>query len=254
MEFFSSDRTTFARQVRLANQRDGAHNEFIIWAAIIAILAALCAFSWTFCLYVFGRPENAFNYNLLLDLGKLPQLKDYQPGNAPRGRFHTPRDLYQLYFNNDARSLRALSAVLRRQFITNFSGVERVTYLRGTFLLRESRRLGPGDLFPSGWAFRGPAEDYPDVVVEYLLPAPVVPDSPPVPGAKAVFEVGGSAVCAAVINVAKLGQNQLVFTAVPIVYGDHEAISGTVLRLEPPVRLDLKGNLPVFREAGTAKP
>jgi len=80
----------------LASARHNGQNEAIIWAALIVILAALCAFSWTFCMYVFGRPEKAFNYNLLIDLEKLPPAKDYQPGNAPRGKFHTPRDLYRL--------------------------------------------------------------------------------------------------------------------------------------------------------------
>jgi hypothetical protein len=254
MEFFSSDRTTFARQVRLASARNGVQNEVIIWSAIIAILAALCAFSWTFCMYVFGRPEKAFNYNLLLDLGKLPQLKDYQPGNAPRGRFHTPRDLYQLYYNNDSRALRALSSVLRRQFITNFNGVERVTYVRGNYLLQQVHRLGPEDVFPSGLVLRGQAEDYPNVVLEYVLPASVVPDAAFASAPKGVFEIGGAAVCAAVINVARLNEDKLVFTAVPIVYGAQETSSGLALDLAPPARLNLYGRLPVVREAEVGKP
>ncbi len=245
MEFLSSDRTTFSRQVRLASPRHGVQNEAVIWAAIITILAALCAFSWTFCMYVFGRPEKAFNYNLLIDLEKLPPLKDYQPGNAPRGKFHTPRDLYQLYYNNTPRALRALSAVLRRQYVTNFNGVERVTYLRGNYLIQHIHRLGPGDVFPSGLVLRGQSEDYPNVLVEYVLPTPVVPEPHYDPKSKAVFEVGTSSICAAVINVSQVDEDKLIFTAVPIVYGSHETSSGTVMMLEPPERLNLYGMLPI---------
>jgi hypothetical protein len=245
MEFLSSDRTTFSRQVRLASPRHGVQNEAIIWAAIITILAALCAFSWTFCMYVFGRPEKAFNYNLLIDLEKLSPLKDYQPGNAPRGKFHTPRDLYQLYYNNNPRALRALSAVLRRQYVTNFNAVERVTYLRGNYLIQHIHRLGPEDVFPSGLVLRGQSEDYPNVLVEYVLPAEAVPEPHYDPKKKAVFEIGTSSVCAAVINVARVDEDKLIFTAVPIVYGTHETSSGTVMTLEPPQRLNLYGELPI---------
>jgi hypothetical protein len=254
MEFLSSDRTTFSRQVRLVTPRQNGQNEAVIWAAIIAILAALCAFSWTFCMYVFGRPEKAFNYNLLVDLEKLEPLEDYQPGNAPRGKFHAPRDLYQLYFNNNPRALRALSAVLRRQYVTNFHGVERVTYLRGDYLIDQVRQLGPGDVFPSGVLFRGRAEDYPNVLVEYILPAPTVPLNEEALQANKLLEIATSSVCAAVINVARLDGDRLLFTAIPIVYGDYGLPAGNTLQLKPPARLNLYAKFPISGTDPTPSP
>jgi len=249
MEFLSSDRSTFSRQVRLASARHNGQNEAIIWAAFIVILAALCAFSWTFCMYVFGRPEKAFNYNLLIDLEKLPPAKDYQPGNAPRGKFHTPRDLYQLYYNNNPKALRALSAVLRRQYVTNYNGVERVTYLRGDFLIESIHPLGPDDVFPSGLVLRGRAEDYPNVLVEYVLPSAELTAAQYNLKANKLLEIATSSVCAAVINVARVKDDELIFTAVPIVYGSYHTPSGTTVSLEPPSKLNLYGKFPITADA-----
>jgi hypothetical protein len=254
MEFLSSDRSTFSRQVRLAGSRQENRDELIVWAAILAILVSVCAFSWTFCLYVFGRPEKAFNYNLLRDLEKLAPLKDYHPANAPRGKFHTPRDLYQLYFNHTPRGLRALSAVLRRQYVTNYLGVESVTYVRGDFLIENLRVLGPGDVFPSGLVLRGRSEDYPNVVLEYVLPCAEVPAAHYDLAAHPLLEVATSSTCAAIIHVARIGDDRLCFTAVPLVYGDHETPAGTTLRLEPPPELNFYTPFPLVPDPAPGPP
>jgi hypothetical protein len=57
--------------------------------------------------------------------------------------------------------------------------------------------------------------------------------------------VATSSVCAAVINVARVDDDRLIFTAVPIVYGDYTLPSGHTIHLDPPSRLNLYGKLPI---------
>jgi len=132
--------------------------------------------------------------------------------------------------------------------VTNYLGVERVTYVRGDFLIESLRVLGPGDVFPSGLVLRGRAEDFPNVVLEYVLPCPDVPSAHYDLAAHPLLEVATSSICAAIIHVARLDEDRLCFTAVPLVYGDHETPAGTTLRLVPPSELNFYAPFPLIRD------
>ncbi|MEM0969889.1 MAG: hypothetical protein AAGJ31_11100 [Verrucomicrobiota bacterium] len=132
MEFLSSDRSTFARQVRLASNRKKGNDGLFFWAILLTTQVGLTAFSWTFCMYVFSQPEKAFNYGLLTRFEKLSPLRDFSPNTAPRGKFLTARDLYAQYHDYSARELRAASGLLRRQYVRNYRAIERVQYVRGS--------------------------------------------------------------------------------------------------------------------------
>ncbi len=252
MEFLTSDRSTFSRQARLVSSRKKGRKGVFAWTMILTGLTALTIFSWTFCVYVFGHPEKAFNYNLLTQFEKLPALDDYSPSDAPRGTFHTPRELYRLYYRYGPRELRSLSSILRRAYITNFRDGSTVTYLQGNFRIYEIRTLKKGDVFPSGLALRAQALEYPNVVVEYILPAASLPEFHYDLETNNLLEIESSTTCAAVIHVAQIAEDYLCFTIVPIVYGTHRTPAQTSLALEPPNRLNLYGRLPITREPETS--
>ncbi len=251
MDFFSSDRSTFSRQVRLGNNKKGDDDGLFLWSVLIVVLTALTAFSWIFCMYVFGHPEKAFSYNLLTKLEKIEGLKDYQPAGAPRGKFNTSRDLYNLYYNQDKAGLRSISSILRREYITNFLGVERVTYIRGDFRIDQIRELGSKDVFPSGIVLRGQSEDFPNVVLEYIIPAEAIPPAHYDLKLNRLLQVGTSATCAAVINIARIGEERICISAVPIVYGRLETPAGTEIVMAPPEKLNLFGKLPITQEGAS---
>tara|TARA_R110002096_G_scaffold16106_17_gene55061 strand:+ start:1631 stop:2449 length:819 start_codon:yes stop_codon:yes gene_type:complete len=253
MDFFSSDRSTFSRQVRLGTSAKGDDDGLFLWSVLIVVLTALTAFSWIFCMYVFGHPEKAFSYNLLTKLEKIEGLKDYAPAGAPRGKFNTPRDLYNLYYSQDREGLRSISSVLRREYVTNYVGVERVTYIRGDYRIYGIRELGPKDVFPSGLALRGQSEDFPNVVIEYVIPAASLPEAHFDLQLNRLLQVGTSSTCAAVINISRVDDDRICFTAVPIVYGAMQTPAGTEIAMAPPKKLNLFGRLPITKEEEPAK-
>lgn len=245
MDFFTSDRSTFSRQTRLSSRKKKGDDGLFVWSAIILILTALIVFSWVFCMYVFGNPEKAFNYNLLVKMEKLRPLNDYPSTNAPTGKFFTPRELYATYYDKSEKKLRAQSGVLRREYITNFNQVLKVTYIRGNYIVYNVRELDEDDVFPSGLAVRGQCEDYPNVVIEFIFPADKLPERHFDLKVNNLLEVGTSNTCAAVINISKFGEDKLLFTAVPVIYGNFTTPAGTTIATRPPERLNLYGRLPV---------
>lgn len=250
MDFLSSDRSTFSRQVRLATSRKPQDDGLFFWAVLITILTGLTAFSWIFCMYVFHQPEKAFNYSVLTRCKKIKPLVDFDPSNAPRGKFNTARDLYAAYHDFSPHELREISAMLRRRYVLNFHGADPVTYVQGTYHLSQIKALTERDIFPSGLALRGQSEDYPNIEIEYLLPAPSLPEVHYDSEVNGTLEIGTSSTCAAVINVAEAGEDRLLITAVPIVYGAHETPARTEIRMEVPKSLNLYGPLPVTQANG----
>lgn len=249
MDFFTSDRSTFSRQARLGGRKKRGDDGLFVWSAVILILTALIVFSWVFCMYVFGNPEKAFNYNLLVRVGKLVGLRDYEPHSAPRGKFNEPKDIYATYYNKSKGELRALSGVLRREYVTNFNQVLDVTYIRGNYKIYNVRELGPKDVFPSGLAVRGQCEDYPNVVIEYVYPAEQLPERHFDLKVNNLLEVGTKTTCAAIINISQIDEDRILFTAVPIVYGEQQTPAGTIIVTAPPDRLNMFGKLPITDEA-----
>lgn len=245
MDFLSSDRSTFSRQVRLATHRKAEDNGLFFWTVLITILTGLTAFSWIFCMYVFHQPEKAFNYSILTRCKKIKPLIDYDPSNAPRGKFHTAKDLFAAYHGFTPRELREVSSLLRRRYVLNFRGVDSVAYVQGPFRLSEIKNLTPKDIFPAGLALRGQSENYPNIEIEYLIPASKLPAVHYDLEVNQILEIGTSSTCAAVVNVAQVNEDRLLVTAVPIVYGTHETAARTEIVMDAPKTLNLYGPLPV---------
>jgi len=250
MDFLSSDRSTFSRQVRVASHRRKGNEGLFFWAILITVLTGLTAFSWIFCMYVFHQPEKAFNYDLLTRFEKIKPLRDFSPTNAPHGTFYTAKELYTAYHDYTPRELRAVSSLFRRDYVRNYRGADRVAYLQGAFRLSEIKHLSKGDLLPTGLALRGQSEDYPNIEVEYLLPAKKLPDVHYDLEVHHILEIGTSSTCAAILNLARIAEDRLLVTAIPIVYGAHETPARSEIVLEVPQTLNLYGPLPVTQQRG----
>ncbi len=249
MEFIS-EQSMFSREAR--EEREDNIGSLFLWSVVIVVLLGLNAFSWIFCMYVFGNPEVPFCYQLLTRLEKLDPIEGFEPVTAPRGKFHSAKSLYLEYYDIDTEKLNAYNGILKRFYLKNYHERDDVTYLSGTFKVQSARTLQPDDVFPHGVAIRMKAEDFPDAQIDLVLPSPadsVIPREHFRPGD--IVQVAESATCAAVIHVQRLENDQLCFTAVPLVKRDFETPAETRIRVAPPERLNLdSGTWPLSRGPG----
>ncbi len=222
---------------------------FFLWTILIVLMVALNAGIWTFSLMVFGYPEKPFNYRLLTKLEKLEPIKKFPALSAPKGKFHTPQQIYEAFYAHSPQHLNAINALLRREYIRNYEDAKPVFYLRGTFRVYQVRELTKDDFFPSGIVLRAIYQDYPQVIIEYVMPMDEVPQQHFAIGDDLDIDAQGSSAFAALINVEKLRDYKICFTLVPLVYGAYGLPNGESIRLSPPARLVAGASFPITDEA-----
>lgn len=261
---FLTEHSEFSREAR--EEREDNIGSLFLWSVAIVVLLGLNAFSWLFCMYVFGNPEVPFNYQLLTKLERLEPIAGFKPVDAPRGKFHGAKDLYLEYYDFSPEKLNAYNGILKRFYLKNYLERTDVKFLSGSFKVESARELRPDDVFPHGVAVRLQAEDYPAAHVDFVLPAPADAKLPAEhfrPGD--VIQIQESATCAALLHVHRMEEDHVCFTAVPLVMRDYETPAGTTLPVAPPKWLNLgSGRWPISEgpglvarpvdEAGTAGP
>jgi hypothetical protein len=247
-DFLTNSRETVSRAMksRAGNRR---LNSLVIWTVIISLLVAANVAVWTFSLYVFGYPERAFNYDFLIKLEKLDPPKSYTIYNAPRGRFLTAEKLYAKFYPYDSNQLAAANGLLKREYVRNFNNsTTRIDYLRGTFEVYFARDLTPKDIFPQGQVIRAFDPEFPQMIVEAILPTGN--DS------KIRYQVGdafradgnGQALFGTPLHVQRLKDYQMCFTMVPVVFGTVAIDDDKKISIAPPPRLNMAGPIPVTRK------
>ncbi len=223
--------------------KNSRNDTLFLWIIAIAVLVALNAFAWVFCMYVFGHPETPFNYRLLTQVKKIDPIVSFTPVTAPRGKFKTAKQLYAEQYDFSNAKLKGLNAILKRNYLSNYKNFSDITYIGGTFQIESIKILGPDDVFPSGIAIRARADDYPTALVDYILPISNIQKSP--------FKVGDSITinrsdtCATLLHIAKLPEEESCFTITPLVSRDYQIAGDQKLAVSPPKYLNLKGAWPV---------
>ncbi len=219
------------------------NDTLFLWIVAIAVLVALNAIAWVFCMYVFGHPEMPFNYRLLTQVKKIDPLASFTPVTAPRGKFKTVKQLYAEQFDYSPAKLKGLNAILKRNYLGNYKNFADITYVGGIFQIESIKILGPDDVFPSGIALRARAEGYPSALIDYILPIPEMKKSP--------FKVGDtltisrSDTCASLLHIEKLADEEACFTITPLVSRDYQIAGDQKLAVSPPKFLNLKGSWPI---------
>ncbi|MCB1229024.1 MAG: hypothetical protein KDN19_02090 [Verrucomicrobiae bacterium] len=247
---FVSEHSIFSREAR--EEREENIGSLFLWSVVIVVLLGLNAFSWIFCMYVFGNPEVPFNYKLLTKLEKLDPITSFDPVTAPRGKFNNAKTLYLEYYDFDAGKRNAFNGILKRFYLKNYLERDDVTFISGSFKVESARELQPDDVFPHGVAVRLQAEDFPAAHVDFVLPSPsdfVIPEEHFRVGD--IVQIQESATCAAVIHVQRMDEDNICFTAVPLVAREFETPAGPKLNVEPPERLNLDtGHWPLSNDGG----
>lgn len=215
------------------------------------LLIALVALCWLGTYYVFGHPEEPTSYALLKKLNKIEQPRRFVDTAAPRGEFLTGNQLLERYDKMGDPELRRESSALLRNFLWNYKNASSPTpYIIGRFNVLDSYQLTPADFFTSGVVALAQDTDNPKVLLEHVFTAEerMVPmlhrslltglDIP----IKRTYDLS------AVINVRRLGDGRLVFTAIPLHYPSYTAASGPGgFALEPPAQLNVEASLPVIQ-------
>jgi len=224
-------------------KRTSKDDTLFLWIIAIALLIALNAIGWVFCMYVFGHPETPFNYRLLTKVNKIDPITKFTPVTAPRGKFKTVKQLYSEHYEDSPGKLKGLNAILKRNYLGNYKNFAEVTYLSGIFRIESIKVLGPDDVFPSGVAIRARADDYPSALIDYILPIAGMKKPP--------FKIGDSLTinrsdtCASLLHIEKLADKATCFTITPLVSRNYQIAGDRKLAVSPPEYLNLKGSWPV---------
>lgn len=248
-DFISSSKEAVGRVVR-RHKGLRRFNSFIIWTVIISMLVAMNVAVWTFSLYVFGYPENPFNYRFLTKLEKLEPPKKYDIYGAPKGAFLTPEKLYTKYYPYNAAQLSAANSLLKRAYVRNFRDSDPLDYVRGTFRIYYVRDLTSADVFSTGLVIRAYDPEFPQVVIEFLMPMDKpAPEKRYREGDEIAIDVKGSKSFASVLHVEKLEDYRMCFTLIPVVYGRYTVAEDQNVQLAPPPVLNMDGTWPITRDS-----
>ncbi len=243
METFSS-KSFFTPEER-AKKKEESSGSLLLWGAIIFSLLGLNAFSWVFCMNVFGHPEDPFNYKLLTHpkIDRLDPIHGFSPVTAPRGNFYSAKELYVHQYEFSGSQLESYNALLKRRYLHNYENLSDVIYFQGNIVIETVHVLGPQDVFPSGLAIRGQSDDFPATTIEYILPAESLP--PAHFEAGELLEVEHYNTCAALLNIRRLNDDRVCFSVVPLVERKMETTAGSVVSVSPPERLNIEGSWPI---------
>ncbi|MFT4177030.1 MAG: hypothetical protein QM627_10285 [Luteolibacter sp.] len=228
------------------------------WLLANALALCFAIISWVVCLDVFGHPEQARNYKILSLLKRIPEPKRYTILDVPNGNSFSPKDLYARFFGHSDEKLDELNSLLMRNYLTNFDNTALLTYVEGTYQIIETRKLTPADLIGKGFAFKAQALVKPDdftkplpypVMLEYILPTDRTQAMEDLKE-NAILEIKKSPQCAAVIRVSREVHDSdpvLCLTVIPIAYGPYHLGEARVFPVEPPERLQLDAEFPLFK-------
>lgn len=252
MEIFTGN-STFSREAR-EQKGEGRDDGLFLWGLVIIVLIGLNGFAWAFCMYVFGHPEIPFNYKLLTHpkIERLEPLESYDPVSAPRGDFLTAKELYAEQHQIEKKDLKVHNAILKRHFLHSYVGMDDTVFVRGSFKVEGITLLTSDDVFPSGIAIRARAEDFPAALLDFVLPAKTVPANTWQIGD--ILEVERSATCAALVHIDRLAEDEVCFTAVPIVTREHQTPGGGIVLTELPELINLEGTWPLSKPGTSSLP
>ncbi|HET9523908.1 MAG TPA: hypothetical protein VFO90_06720 [Terrimicrobiaceae bacterium] len=222
------------------------------WTVFILLLIGFAICCWVFSFYVFGHPEKPFSYAILAKLRKLEAPKRFEITAAPEGEFLNAQQLWDKYNNMTNRELGRESEKLLRNYLRNYKLTgEKVPYVIGSFNILDSYELGDANLFSSGVVALAQATDAPQVLLEHVFTG----DKRVIPVLHRMLLTGlnlrfdRTVDLSAVVNVSRLKDGRLRFTAVPLLYGSYTTSTGAgTFSLEPPTSLNISAGLPVVSQ------
>ena len=238
---------------------DGASDRggnFFLWTIAILLLGAFAIGCWIFSFYIFGHPEKALSYDILSKLKKLEPPKRFELTAAPRGDFLDPAGLWDRYNKMSNRELARASEILLRNYLRNYKLTQdHVPYVVGNYTILDSYELTAANFFPSGVVALARSTKTSHVLLEQVFTA----DKRVVPVLQRMLLTGldlrldKSVDLSALVNIRRLDDGCIQFTAIPLLYGNYAASTGSgTFSLEPPARISAAAGLPILQAAAVA--
>lgn len=212
----AAEESSFSKSARELDEGRYPSGNLILWFAAIAVLVGMNFASWSFCMWVFGHPEHPMNYGLLTKLEKLDPIRGFLPVTAPRGKFHSAKEIYAQVFPFSDAELAAYNGILKRHYLKNYLERDDVTFLSGEFIVESVQRMGEEDVFTSGIVVRAKSSSFPEAVLDLALPSENPPEQFALKRGDSI-RVPESSTCAALLHVQREGEVEIVFTVVPLV-------------------------------------
>jgi len=241
--------SSFSRQSREQDEGRIGSGNIVLWLAVIAVLVGLNFASWSFCMWVFGQPEHPMNYKLLTRLEKLDPIHGFTPVSAPRGKFHSAKDLYAQVYPFSPAELRAYNGILKRHYLKNYLERDDVTFLSGEFTVISVQRMSGKDVFPSGLVIRAKSTSFPDALLDLALPAESAPETFALEAGQTLV-LEESSTCGALLNIERRDDAIMIFTVVPLVEREYQFAEGAVITVKVPGQIRIDPELwPISSEA-----
>ncbi len=228
-----------------------AKDHLFLWTVLILLLIAFAMATWIGTFSVFGHPERPYAYRILRKIKKIDPPLRYKVTAAPIGKFLGPEDLLTRYSALGDFDLRKANVTLLREYIRNFqSSTTPVQYVMGKFTLIAAFPLGPKDVFPSGAVMYAAANDAPQLLIEFVLPADSATGeslvNALVPGVE--VDLRRTYDLSAVIHAARLPDGRIQLTVMPLLYGELTLRkAGDSFSLDPPSELRLQNEWPIVQ-------
>jgi hypothetical protein len=222
------------------------------WTIGITLLLGLATASWFFSILVFAHPEKPFNYDLLVKFNKLEGIRKYSQLSVPHGQFLSGSKLLEEFFYFTPEQFRVHNDLLKRHYIRNFKE-KNPTYVRGSFEVLGTRKLGADDVFQNGWVVVARDTEIEDVDIELVLPGLIGDEAPYKTGDVVQLDTGATKTTyAGLVHVQRQGDGQRIrATLVPLVYQLPATNSNSTLSaFSPPEKLNLKARWPISPDLG----
>ena len=238
---------------RLANRRP----PYFWWLLAMIIASCFSVLSWSLCISIFNSPEVPRNYEILRQLGRLPEHKAYTSQTAPKHPTSSAPTLRKSHLGFSFSELETINRSLLHSYLTNFRENTFCTYLEGDYLVTGSRKLTKSDIISEGFAVQLRAyiqqDEYSDsapypVIAEIIFPTPY-PDSYKGFHKGDMLELGITPQFASLLHVGKVEQDDddtiVVVTAVSLANRLRPPHEGP-FDLVPPMELNLGAAFPLF--------
>ncbi len=253
VEFMNAPKGSMTRAANAVKEADGG---IFWWTISIVVLLAMAAFSWIGSIYIFTHPEQPLNYKLLTRIHRVEAIKQFTEKDKPVGKTLTAPELYQKFYPFTPEILANHNDVLRRNYITNFKNRDEKPYfVKGRFRVVHARALTEQDVFTRGIVARAVSvneddKDFRNVVIEYVLPTAMEASGREFAAGDLLdIDTKGKKkrLYGSVINVSRLNEDVMVFTVVPLLYGEHlvDAKQKRTITAVPPHRLNMEAVFPI---------
>lgn len=192
------------------------------WGAVILLLSGASVLSWVGSFYVVAHPEIPRCYKVLKKLKRIEPPKRFALTDSPKGEFLTPNKVLERFGKMGPAELDQENAKMLRDYLMSYRETKRpVVYITGKYDVVDTYPLTPRDFFPTGASLISQAIEFPQMVLETLLPVA----ANTVPTVQSAFPVGydmhldRGRDLFALIHVQRISQDRMQFTTVPIPYG-----------------------------------